>query len=106
MIKKYSFVDFIRLKGNLDFYCDKNLKIDYTQVLFGTTVVYVETKVKGLLQSFVERRLGHLSLQDINKILFIEEINKCYIPIYTLKGNDAYKDLFYLYGDGEITFDD
>lgn len=47
MIKKYSFVDFIRLKGNLDFYCDKNLKIDYTQVLFGTTVVYVETKVKG-----------------------------------------------------------
>lgn len=106
MIKKYSLVDFIRLKGNLDFYCDDNLKIDYTQVLFGTTVVDVEANIRGFLQSFLERRLMPITFQTLNKVLFVEEISKCYIPIYTLKGNNIYKELFYLYDGGEITFDD
>lgn len=84
MTKKYSIVDFIRLKGNLDFYCDDNLKIDYTQVLFGTTVVDVEADVKSLLRFFVEQGV-RATFQEMNKVLFVEEISKGYIPVYTLK---------------------
>ncbi|WP_032136132.1 hypothetical protein [Alistipes onderdonkii] len=97
MTKRYSLVDFIRLKGNLDFYCDDNLKIDYTQVLFGTTVVDVEANIRGFLQSFLEKRsLMPITFQTLNEALFVEEINKCYIPIYTLKGNNTYNIPIYI----------
>ncbi len=37
-----------------------------------------------------------ITFQTLNEALFVEEINKCYIPIYTLKGNNTYNIPIYI----------